>query len=160
MKNPVRNTLLFITGSIAVAALCLGTSSTAGAAGLGEPLLLSELGQPLNAEIESVALRAGDEDLAARPAPSQDFYRAGAEIDPALSGIEFTILRHGDRSVLRLSTRQSANGAYLELRRHLHDKPAQGTDGMPDRTVRGHTSPGSAFRLAHEFKTLTPARKA
>jgi Tfp pilus assembly protein FimV len=53
MKNPVRKTLLFVAGSITVA-LCLGTASTARAAGPGELRVLSELGQPLNAEIEIV----------------------------------------------------------------------------------------------------------
>jgi Tfp pilus assembly protein FimV len=55
-------------------------------------LLLSELGQPLSAEIEIVALQAGDEVLAARLIPSKGFYRAVPEMDRALSGIQFTLL--------------------------------------------------------------------
>lgn len=96
-----------------VAALCLGTPSTACAAGLGELRLLSELGQPLNAEIEIVSAPADGKDFSARLAPS--VYHAGADVDPALSGIRFKVVRHGARSVLRLSTRQPVNAPYLEL---------------------------------------------
>jgi pilus assembly protein FimV len=113
MKNPVRTTLLLVVGSMVVAALCLGTPSTARAAGLGELRLLSELGQPLNAEIEIVSAPADGKDFSARLAPS--VYHAGADVDPALSGIRFKVVRHGARSVLRLSTRQPVNAPYLEL---------------------------------------------
>jgi hypothetical protein len=44
MRNRFRNTVLFIAGSIVVAAL-LGAPSTARAAGLGEVLVQSRLGQ-------------------------------------------------------------------------------------------------------------------
>lgn len=113
MKNPVRTTLLLVVGSMVVAALCLGTPSTARAAGLGELRLLSELGQPLNAEIDIVSARAEDKAFSARLAPS--IYQAGVDVDPALSGIRFKVVRHGARSVLRLSTRQAVNAPYLEL---------------------------------------------
>jgi pilus assembly protein FimV len=112
MKNPLRNTIFFVAGSIAVAAL-LAAASTARAAGLGELRLLSNLGQPLNAEIEIVSVNAGEQNFSARLAPS--VYQAGVPVDPALSGIRFSIVRRGARSVLRLSTRQAVKGPYLEL---------------------------------------------
>jgi pilus assembly protein FimV len=110
MKHPVRNTLLFVGGSLAVA-LFLGTASTARAAGLGELVLQSTLGQPLSAEIEIISLQAGDKDLEARLAPS--FHQS--ELDPALSAIRFAIVHSAARSVLRLSTRLAVNGPYLEV---------------------------------------------
>lgn len=113
MKHPLRNTVFYIAGSIAVAALFLGAGSTARAAGLGELRLLSSLGQPLNAEIDIVSVRPGEQNFSARLAPS--VYEAGVPVDPALSGIRFTVVRRGARSVLRLSTRQAVNGPYLEL---------------------------------------------
>jgi pilus assembly protein FimV len=113
MKHPIRNTLLFVGGSLAVAALFLSTAPTARAAGLGELVLQSTLGQPLSAEIEIISLLAGDEDLEARLAPSAR--QSAIEVDPALSAIRFAIVRSAARSVLRLSTRQAVNGPYLEV---------------------------------------------
>ena len=111
MKTPLRNTLFFVAGSIAVA--FLGTSSAARAAGLGELRLESELGRPLKAEIEIVSVQSGEEGFSARLAPS--LYQAGVEVDPALSGVQFTVVQRGARSVLRLSTHQPVNRPYLEL---------------------------------------------
>jgi pilus assembly protein FimV len=112
MKHPVRNTLLFVGGSLAVA-LFLGTASTARAAGLGELVLQSTLGQPLSAEIEIISMQAGEEDLEARLAPL--VHQSAIERDPALSAIRFAIVHSAARSVLRLSTRQAVNGPYLEV---------------------------------------------
>lgn len=125
MKNPLRNTAFFVAGSIAVAALCLGTPSTARAAGLGELRLASELGQPLKAEIEIVSVQSGEKDFSARLASS--FYQAGIEGDPALSGVRFTVVRRGARPVLLLSTRQPVSGPYLELVVELRSNTAKVT---------------------------------
>jgi pilus assembly protein FimV len=113
MKNPVRRTLLFVAGSLAVAALCLGTAPTARAAGLGELVLQSTLGQPLSAEIEIISLQAGEEDLEARLAPS--LHQSAIGLHPTLSAIRFAVVRSATGSVLRLSTRLAVNGPYLEL---------------------------------------------
>jgi pilus assembly protein FimV len=113
MKHPLRNTLFFVAGSVAVAALFLGMSSTARAAGLGELRLESELGQPLKAEIEIVSAQSGEAGFSARLATS--LYRPGVEVEPALSGVRFTVVQRGARSVLRLSTRQPVERPYLEL---------------------------------------------
>jgi pilus assembly protein FimV len=113
MKNPVRNTSLFVAGSLAIAALFLGTAPAARAAGLGELVLLSTWGQPLSAEIEIISLQAEDVDLEARLTPS--VHQSAIELDPALSAIRFAVVHSAARSVLRLSTRQAVNGPYLEL---------------------------------------------
>jgi pilus assembly protein FimV len=125
MKNPLRHTVFFVAGSIAVAALFLGTASTARGAGLGELRLVSELGQPLNAEIEIVSVHSGEKDFSARLAPST--YQAGVQVDPALGSIRFAVVRRGARSVLRLSTREPVNGPYLELLVELRSNTARVT---------------------------------
>jgi Tfp pilus assembly protein FimV len=61
MKNRFRNTVLFIAGSIVVAGLLGGAPSSARTTGVGELLLHSDFGQPLNTEIEIVSLQAGGE---------------------------------------------------------------------------------------------------
>jgi pilus assembly protein FimV len=65
-----------ISLAIIAAALWLAAPVAAHAAGLGQLTVLSPLGQPLNAEIEIVSLRPGEEEglsaqLAARPASSR-----------------------------------------------------------------------------------------
>ena len=66
--------------AILAAALALAAPFSAHAAGLGRLTVLSPLGQPLNAEIEIVALRPGEEEtLVARIAPLDAFTAAGIE---------------------------------------------------------------------------------
>ena len=77
-------------------ALALATPLAAHAAGLGRLTVLSPLGQPLNAEIEIVALRPGEEDtLVARVAPPEAFSAAGIEPGAVLNTMRFTIVRRG-----------------------------------------------------------------
>ena len=76
-----------ITLAIVAAALWLAAPVAAHAAGLGRLTVLSPLGQPLNAEIEIVSLRPGEEDgLSARLASSEAFKQAGIDPNAALTG--------------------------------------------------------------------------
>ena len=71
-----------------VAALAFAAPIAVHAAGLGRLTVLSPLGQPLNAEIEIVALRAGEEDtLSARIAPLEAFEAAGIEPSAVLNTV-------------------------------------------------------------------------
>ncbi|MGH8735096.1 MAG: type IV pilus assembly protein FimV, partial [Burkholderiales bacterium] len=86
------------------------------AAGLGKLNVLSPLGQPLNAEIEIVALRPGEEDtLVARVAPLEAFTAAGIEPSHVLSSMRFEILRRGAQRILRLATTESVNEPFVEI---------------------------------------------
>jgi pilus assembly protein FimV len=86
------------------------------AAGLGRLTVLSPLGQPLNAEIEIVALRAGEEDtLSARIAPLEAFEAAGIEPSAVLSTVRFAVERRDSRRILRVTTSQSVNEPFVEL---------------------------------------------
>jgi len=106
-----------ITVAIIAATLALAAPLTARAAGLGKLTVLSPLGQPLNAEIDIVALRPGEEEtLTARVAPPEAFSAAGIEPTAALSGMRFAIERRdGGRRVLRLTTMQPVNEPFVEL---------------------------------------------
>ena len=86
------------------------------AAGLGKLTVLSPLGQPLDAEIEIVALRPGEEDgLTARVAPLEAFSAAGIEPGVVLNSMRFAVERRNGRRILRVTTTQPVNEPFVEL---------------------------------------------
>ena len=105
-----------IANAIAATALCLAAPLAAHAAGLGKLTVLSPLGQPLNAEIEVVALQAGEEDgLTARLASPEAFKQAGIEFNGTLLSVRLSVERRGSRSFIKLTTTQPMNDPFLEL---------------------------------------------
>jgi pilus assembly protein FimV len=87
------------------------------AAGLGELKVLSALGQPLRAEVDVVALKAGDsESLKARIAFPDAFKQAGVDYNPLLSGVTVTIAKHPDgQPYIALSSTQPVNTPFLDV---------------------------------------------
>ncbi|HEU5177062.1 MAG TPA: FimV/HubP family polar landmark protein, partial [Burkholderiales bacterium] len=78
--------------------------------------MLSPLGQALNAEIEIVALRPGEEDtLVARVAPLDAFTAAGIEPTSMLNTMRFAIERRGNQRILRMTTTAPVNEPFVEL---------------------------------------------
>jgi pilus assembly protein FimV len=105
-----------ITFAIVAAALALSAPFAARAAGLGKLNVLSPLGQPLNAEIEIVALRPGEEEgLTARVAGPEAFAAAGIEPTAVLNSMRFAIERRNGRRILRVTTVQPVNDPFVEL---------------------------------------------
>ncbi len=105
-----------ITNAVVAIALWLALPLVAQAAGLGKLTVLSSLGQPLNAEIEIVALQPGDEEgLVARLAGPEAFSQAGIEFNPVLSDARFAVERRGGRPLLRIRTSQPVNEPFLEF---------------------------------------------
>ncbi len=105
-----------ITVAIIAAALALAAPFAAHAAGLGKLNVLSPLGQPLNAEIEIVALRPGEEEgLTARVAGLEAFSSAGIEPAALLNTMRFAIERRGSQRILRVTTQQPVNDPFVEL---------------------------------------------
>lgn len=99
-----------------VAALAFAAPIAVHAAGLGRLTVLSPLGQPLNAEIEIVALRPGEEDtLSARIAPLEAFEAAGIEPRAVLNTVRFAVERRDSRRILRVTTTQPVNEPFVEL---------------------------------------------
>ncbi len=106
----------FITRIRLVAAALLLVPLLAHAAGLGRLTILSALGQPLNAEIEVVALQPGeDEGIGARLAPPEAFRQAGIELNPALVGVQFAVERRDGRALIRMRTTQPVNEPFLDV---------------------------------------------
>jgi pilus assembly protein FimV len=105
-----------ITLAIVAAALWLTAPVAAHAAGLGRLTVLSPLGQPLNAEIEIVSLRPGEEDgLSARLASPEAFKQAGIDPNAALNSMRFALEQRGARRFIRVSTAQPVNEPFLDL---------------------------------------------
>ena len=105
-----------ITKAVIAAVLALTAPFAVHAAGLGRLTVLSPLGQPLNAEIEIVALRPGEEDtLVARIAPPEAFEAAGIEPSAMLNTVRFAIERRDGRRIVRVTTLQPINEPFVEL---------------------------------------------
>jgi pilus assembly protein FimV len=105
-----------ITVAIIAAALWLAAPLAAQAAGLGRLTVLSPLGQPLNAEIEVVSLRPGEEEgLIARLASVEAFRQAGIEPTALHSNMRLALEQRGGRSVIRVTTSQPVNEPFLDL---------------------------------------------
>jgi pilus assembly protein FimV len=105
-----------ITNGVIAAVLALTVPFAVNAAGLGRLTVLSPLGQPLNAEIEIVALKPGEEDsLSARLAPLEAFEAAGIEPGVVLNSVRFAIERRDGRRIVRVTTLQPVNEPFVEL---------------------------------------------
>jgi len=102
--------------AILAAALALMAPFTTHAAGLGRLNVLSPLGQPLNAEIEIVALRPGEEEtLVARIAPLDAFTAAGIEPTAMLNTMRFALERRGGQRILKVTTTAPVNDPFVEI---------------------------------------------
>jgi pilus assembly protein FimV len=111
-KNDQRNTLIRSILALAMAALPFGAT----AAGLGKLNVLSALGQPLRAELEITATREELSSLAARLASPDAFAQSGIEYVPALSGLRFTVDKHGDGQLyLRVTSDRPLNEPFLDM---------------------------------------------
>ncbi len=103
------------TCSVAVVSLIL--PSLAWAAGLGKLSVLSQLGQPLRAEIEIVSLQKGEGDtLGARLAPGEVFRQANIDLNPALMSVKFAVQRRpSGLYVMTLTSGQPINEPFIDV---------------------------------------------
>ena len=98
-----------------LAAALLAVPLYAHAVGLGNLTVLSALGQPLDAEVQIVALQPGEaESLKASLASPAAFTSAGIQLNPALLKVKFVIEHRGDHLVLHLSSAQPINDPFLD----------------------------------------------
>ncbi len=91
--------------------------SLAWAAGLGKLSVLSQLGQPLRAEIEIVSLQKGEGDtLGARLAPGEVFRQANIDLNPALMSVKFAVQRRpSGQYVMTLTSGQPINEPFIDV---------------------------------------------
>jgi pilus assembly protein FimV len=91
-------------------------SGMAPALGLGEITLHSALNQPLEAEIELLAVGdLGAEDMRVALAPAEVFSRSGVERFYFLNDLRFTPLLRGSRSVIRVVSSRPVREPYLNF---------------------------------------------
>ena len=108
-KTPYKTWLL--------AGLILLMPWVAHAAGLGKLTIMSALGQPLLAEVDLVAVRAGElATLVARLAPPEAYTQASISYSPALVGVRMSIERRpdGEHYIKIISTRP-VNEPFIDL---------------------------------------------
>jgi pilus assembly protein FimV len=99
--------------------LCAGliASAPAGAAGLGRLSVHSELGQPLNADVDVPAVgRDEAPSLQVRLASQAAFKQANLEFNPALTQLRFDLQARPDGSyAVHVTSAQAINEPYLDL---------------------------------------------
>jgi pilus assembly protein FimV len=106
-----RPLMLWLVG----AAMAIIIPCAAHAAGLGRLTVNSGLGQPLNAEIELVAVKRG-ETITARLAPPEVYNQANAQFNPALVGTRVTVEKRPNGDLyLRASTPRPIQEPFIEL---------------------------------------------
>lgn len=105
-----------VTGMLVAVAAVLVVPLISYSAGLGKLTVRSALGQPLDAEIEVVSLRPGEDDsFQVRLATREAFREAGIDFSPALESARFAVERRDGRPVIRLTTTQPMNDPFLSV---------------------------------------------
>lgn len=100
---------------LSLTALMLIPLCVATAAGLGKLVVLSTLGQPLNAEIELLSVQKG-ETITARLASQEVYQQAGVQFNNALVGARVTVeKRPNGQLYLKATTPRPINEPFIEL---------------------------------------------
>ncbi|MGD9788827.1 MAG: FimV/HubP family polar landmark protein [Sulfuricellaceae bacterium] len=99
------------------AALSLMFSASAGATGLGRLSVLSNLGEPLRAEIEVLDAATVDlSTLKAQLASSDVFRQVGVERAPTLSSLHFEVeKKRSGGAVIKVTSSQSINDPFVDM---------------------------------------------
>ena len=103
-----------INSILVVLAAVLLVPATSYAAGLGTITVRSALGQPLDAEIEVVAVQPG-EDFQVRLASREAYSAAGVDLSPVLQGARFTIEQRDGKTLIRVRTSQPVNDPFFSV---------------------------------------------
>lgn len=103
-------------GALLLAALaCAGVSPGARAAELGEASVRSFIGQPLDVDIELVALAPDEQNLRVVPASPDVYKGANIAMNPALQSLSLSIAHGGGRQFLHITSARPIDAAHLNL---------------------------------------------
>lgn len=112
-----RSTLLILKkhgGALLVAALaCAGVGVQA--AELGDASVHSFIGQPLDVDIELVALAPDEQNLRVAPASPDVYKGANIAMNPALQSLSMSVARGGGRQFLHITSAKPIDAAHLNL---------------------------------------------
>lgn len=103
-------------GALLLAALaCAGVSPGARAAELGEASVRSFIGQPLDVDIELVALAPDEQNLRVVPASPDVYKGANIAMNPALQSLSLSVAHGGGRQFLHITSARPIDAAHLNL---------------------------------------------
>lgn len=86
------------------------------AATLGQAIVLSTIGQTLNAEIELAAVTNAElESLTVRAAPPEAYAEANLDYSALLRSLRFSLEKTGERNVIRVTSDQAVNEPFLTI---------------------------------------------
>ncbi|WP_075795159.1 type IV pilus assembly protein FimV [Massilia putida] len=111
-----RRPRLFLS-SLAFAALL-----PAHAAELGDPRVVSHIGQPLVADIELTMLEDAATPVQVRVASPEVYNGAGIAVPPVLSSLNLSVMRRDGRQFLHVTSLRSVDGDHVHLYLELVDK--------------------------------------
>ncbi|MBQ0958792.1 LysM peptidoglycan-binding domain-containing protein, partial [Ideonella sp. 4Y11] len=117
MKNTTTTSAGTALSSLAIAAWLALSAPAAEALGLGRLSVRSALGEPLRAEIDISSITPEEADtLKAVLASPESFRSAGVEMNPALQGVQVTLVRGADgRPVLRMAGDRAVSEPFLDV---------------------------------------------
>lgn len=100
-----------------LAVAMLGVPFAASAAGFGKMTVLSNLGQPLSAEIDLVSVQPEEiQNLAVRLAPPDAFQERGVDYNAYLRGMRFQVARRDSgQYYVRVSSSQAINEPFVDF---------------------------------------------
>ncbi len=106
-----------VSRSVVLASALLALSSAAGAAGLGRLNVLSDLGQPLRAEIDVVAVEKGElESLGARLASIETYVQNNLPYPSPSMGLQLSLeLRQSGQPYIVATTAQPINEPFVDI---------------------------------------------
>lgn len=116
MKDKVLSQFRMRAAALAVTS-CLSLAPwTVEAAGLGRITVLSNLGQPLRAEVEVSASRDELSGMTARLAPQEAFKQASIDYAPGLLDLRFAVEKRPDgNSIIRVTSNKPVNEPFLDF---------------------------------------------
>ncbi|MBN8488322.1 MAG: hypothetical protein J0M20_11445, partial [Burkholderiales bacterium] len=117
MKTTTTTSAGLAFSSLAIAAWLALSASAAHGLGLGRLNVRSSLGEPLRAEIDINSITPEESDsLRAALASPEAFRAAGVDMNPALQGVQVTLVRGTDgRPVLRMTGDRAVSEPFLDL---------------------------------------------
>jgi hypothetical protein len=110
-----------ICSSLALAALL-----PVHAAELGDPRVVSHIGQPLVADVELTMLEDAATPVRVRVASAEVYNGAGIAVPPVLSSLNLSVMRRDGRQFLHVTSRRPVDADHVHLYLELVDKGQRG----------------------------------
>ena len=107
---------------LSVFSLALAAAATAHAAELGDPRVVSHIGQPLVADIELTLLEDAATPVQVRVASPEVYNGAGIAVPSVLGGLGLSVTRRDGRQFLRVTSARAVDADHVHLYLELVDR--------------------------------------